>query len=488
MKRQNHKSEVSQAGETPPLGDTSFRFIGDPAAHRNRALPGVYETTFPVCEVRPVMDKLRLTAQFVMTGPLECQAPRTIPYELDVTGTFVTIREQFLQLGMSLGDADSVDKACKTVLSRVVHTYAHRYVDEHGESRFTSVPISPEEAKARLTGLPPSARQMRIAMSLFPSSRVLDEEKWTRADRKKMSRKLMFWASILRCEASPLPGSIGYEVKWEAHLDDYLDAPFIHRWTQRVDNLQAYEELRMDLEVLCVDLESYQDIQKACAKALGQNVITTKQLKEIALVKRSLLEHFTEKPHQLPPLHERMTRAEAEEYVRQHQLDSFAGDLRIMRFVDEGTPTANTEAAPGLTPPSPDPNRPMEPLYRDIFDSYKLVQMPVEPYASESIARVGTYRLRATHCTVRKRDRFYFTHIRLEMACEELDPPFRAVYELNRKLTYTQLCAEFRKLQVMVHSEEGIKPACKSVLSLAYYAKCLPEDAPECMDQNAGLN
>ena len=159
-----------------------------------------------------------------------------------------------------------------------------------------------------------------------------------------------------------------------------------------------------------------------------------------------------------------------------------------MRFVDEGTPTANTEAAPGLTPPSPNPNRPMQPLYGDTLDSYKLVQMPVEPYASESIARVGTYRLRATHCTVRKRDRFYFTHIRLEMACEELDPPFLAVYELKRKLTYTQLCAEFRKLQVMVHSEEGIKPACKSVLSLAYYAKCLPEDAPEWMDQNAGLN
>jgi len=479
---------MRQAGEKQPLGEASYRLVGDPNTHNNRALPGVYRNTFPICKLRPIMDKFRLTIQMAMTGPLECQTPRTITSEFDVTETLANLREVFQQLGISLSDTDSVDEACEAVLSRVEYSYAHRFVDEHGQSRFTSVPISPEEANAILTGVPPSAWQVRIAKSLFPSSGTLEEKKWSSADRKKMARELIVWATILRCEASPLPGGIGYEVKWEAHIDNYLDNPLLHRWTQRVDSVQSYEVLRRDLEVLCVDLTSYRDIQKACAKALGQNIISMMPLKDIALAKSDLLEHFTENSHQLPPLHERMTLAEARKYVRQHQLEIFAGNLREMRFLDVGAPTANTGTGSEPAPPFPNTNRPMQPLFGDTLASYDLVQMPVEPYASEDIARDGTYRLRATQCTVRKRNRFYFTHIRLELVCEELDPPFRAVYELNRKLTYAQLCAEFRKLQVMVHSKEGIKSACKSVLREIASAHCLPEDAPAWMDQNAGLN
>ena len=181
------------------------------------------------------------------------------------------------------------------------------------------------------------------------------------------------------------------------------------------------------------------------------------------------------------------TRAEAEEYVRQHQVGVFRGNLSMMRFRGGDTPSGYTDEDTD-TSPAPKPDRPMNPLFEGILDSYVLVQSPVEPYASDPIARVGTYRLRATHCVVRKRDRFYFTHIRLEMACEELAPPFLAVYELKRQLTYRQLCAEFSKLRVILHSKKSIQDACKSVLGDITWLRCLPEDAPDLMCQNAELN
>jgi len=112
----------------------------------------------------------------------------------------------------------------------------------------------------------------------------------------------------------------------------------------------------------------------------------------------------------------------------------------------------------------------------------------VEPYASSHTAPLGTFWLNATHCSFRQRNRFYYTRIRLVMTNSEVSPPFRAVYELNRKLTYTQLCAELRKLRVLVHSKAGLKDARKSVLGYVGFARCLPDEAPAWMGQNAEQN
>lgn len=472
----------------PPFRQSSFRFVGDPKACDHSARPGLYKFTFPVCEVKPVHGQFRLFARMVMTGPLECQVPRGLAYELDVTGDLAMIQEEFGRLHIPLANADGLEEACKALLLRVIYVDVYRYLERDAQARLGYALMTEEDAKAHLEGLPLPTRTYRISGSLYPPLDETRKAKWTPSVRKMMSREIIVWATILSCKASPLAERAGYEVAWEVHIDNYLDNPLIHRWTQRVDNIQAYEELRRDLEVLCVDLMSYGDIESACSKAVGQNIVGSPTLSDLPEANHALLEHFTKKQHQLPPLHERMTRAEAEEYVRQHRLGSFAENLRAFHFLDEGAPMANPEAALSPIPPSPNPNRPMKPLFGDTLASYDLVQMPVEPYASESIARVGTYWLRATHCTARKRHRFYFTHIRLEMVCQELDPPFRAVYELNRKLTYTQLCTEFRKLQVMVHSKEGIKPACKSVLGDIGWVRCLPEDAPDWLCQNAGSN
>lgn len=495
MKERDKAIDGDQGAHMPPLGTKNFRIVGDPDAHDHRALPGLYEVTFPACEVKPVGHQLRIFARMAMRGPLECQVPRSLAYELDVTGTFATIRQEFRRLGVPLTDADGAEEACKALLLRDEHVNVHRFVDGNANSALRYAIVTAEDAKALLKGLLPTTQKLRIAASLLPPPGELNKDMWTPAVRKKMSREIIAWATILRCDASPLPDKSGYEVAWEAHIDNYLDHPLIHRWTQRVENVQAYEELRRDLEVLCVDLESYGDIENACPKALGQNIIVSPPLSDIAYAKHKLLEHFTKKPHQLPPLQERMTRAEAEEYLHRHHLEPIADNLREMCFVDEIKKTdklADVSAYWGTKHicalPLANAHGPMNPLFGNVFDSYDLVQRPVEPYASDPIAQVGTYWLRATHCSFRQRNRFYYTHIRLEMANEEISPPFRAVYELKRKLTYTQLCAEFRKLQVIIHSKEGLKPACKSVLGDIAYARCLPEDAPAWMGQNATLN
>jgi len=488
MKQPKETHVTNDGGNLSPATASNFHLIDGETLHNHPPLPGLYRVTFPVCEVHPVGERFRLCIRMVMRGPLECTVPSEMNYALDVTAAFPAVQEEFLRLGITLMDPRGVEEACKALLHRVEHVYTCRYVDERCESGLETSLLSPEEAGARLKGFPPAARQVRIHGSLFPSSGIIDQARWTLAERRMMSRELIAWATILRCDASPLPDKVGHEVRWEAHIDNYLDTPLIHRWTQRVDSVQSYEELRRDLEVLCVDLAAYHDIENACARALGRNITTGLPLKDITLAIRDLLEHFTEKPHQLPPLHERMTRAEAEAYVREHQLGAFADDLGVMRFREEGTPAGVPAEAVVTPPPSSNPNRPMKPLFGDTLASYDLVQPPVEPYASDPIARVGTYWLRATHCTVRKRNRFFHTHIRLEMVCEELDPPFLAVYELKRQLTYTQLCREFRKLQVVIHSKDGIQPACKSVLGDIAWLRCLPEDAPDWLCQNAGLN
>lgn len=488
-KKTHHRPKAPDATRRPSEG---FQFLAppdDPDAPHRKAIPGIYRISFPTCEVCRKGKLLGLRVRMTMTGPLESEAPRTLQYELDIADSFPAIQEQFRLLGVESLDEGDLHLACDAVQRRVDHVDQFLYLGEDGQRSLGREFRTPEEVAARLRGETRTHPRLRIAPALLPTNEEMGGgTKPSRVARQKLSRQFIFWATIIRCEAFPMKGRAGYEVAWEVRIDAYDDEPLIHRWKQRVDSIQSYEELRRDLEVLCVKLNSYQEIEQACRAALGKNIIVEYPLRDMARVKASLLEHFTEKPHQLPPLQERMTRAEAEEYVRQHKLEAFAGNLREMRFVDGGAPRANTGADSEPTTPFPNTNRPMQPLFGDTLTSYELVQMPVEPYASEDTARDGTYRLRGTHCTVRKQNRFYFTHIRLELVCEELEPPFRAIYELNRKLTYTQLCAEFRKLRVMVHSKEGIKSACKSVLKEIASAQCLPEDAPDWLCQNAGLN
>lgn len=125
--------------------------------------------------------------------------------------------------------------------------------------------------------------------------------------------------------------------------------------------------------------------------------------------------------------------------------------------------------------------RPMRPLFGSVLDSYELVELPMEPHASNRIAQLGQYWLKVTHCSSRKIERAYLTRIRLEVLNEALDPPFKAVYELDRKLTYQQLCEEFAKLQVILHHPDALQEACQSAIRPVYYANCLPEDAPPWM-------
>jgi hypothetical protein len=127
-------------------------------------------------------------------------------------------------------------------------------------------------------------------------------------------------------------------------------------------------------------------------------------------------------------------------------------------------------------------------LFGGILDSYELVQAPVEPYASNPIAPQGMFWLEATNCTVQKKGQRYHARIRLVLFSNGMDPPFEAVYELDRKLTYNQLQQEFRKLPVYLHHPSGVQHACKAAVRTVGYANCLPDDAPDWMTQNAEQN
>lgn len=307
-----------------------------PDAHNHRALPGIYCTTFSMCKVFTIGKRYRLLVRFAMEGPLESESPRTLLMERDVTVTASLLRREFRSLGVDLVEGGSLDEACATVKRRVEYVNVYLHLREDGQRELQRERLTREEVDARLRGETPSPRRMRIAPALLLSAtQMQDGAKLTRAARRKLARPVIFWATIIRCEAFPLQGSAGYEVAWEVRIDAYDDAPIIHRWKQCVDRVQAYEELRRDFEVLCVDLESYQDIERACRAALGQNVIVEYPLAELAKAKTSLLEHFTDKPHQLPPLQRRMTRKSADAYCRNHGLEAFAEDLKQLKFKGE---------------------------------------------------------------------------------------------------------------------------------------------------------
>jgi hypothetical protein len=130
----------------------------------------------------------------------------------------------------------------------------------------------------------------------------------------------------------------------------------------------------------------------------------------------------------------------------------------------------------------------MQALFGHVLDSYVLIKEPVEPHASNPIAQAGMYWLIVTGCNVRRRNRHFHAQIQLMMINADLHPPFEAVYELKRKLTYGQLCGEFAKLRVILHHPNAWQEACKSVIGTVGYANCLPDDAPAGMDQAAILN
>jgi hypothetical protein len=119
----------------------------------------------------------------------------------------------------------------------------------------------------------------------------------------------------------------------------------------------------------------------------------------------------------------------------------------------------------------------MQPLFGPVLDSYELVKLPAEPHASNRIAQHGTYWLKVTNCTVRRKNRHFYTRIRLVVVNHDLEPSFEAVYELNRKLTYKRLCAELAKLRLVLHHPDAISEACASVIGTVGYANCLPDDS-----------
>lgn len=123
-----------------------------------------------------------------------------------------------------------------------------------------------------------------------------------------------------------------------------------------------------------------------------------------------------------------------------------------------------------------------------ILDTYKLVKLPVEPYASERVAPHGMFWLKVTDCSVRRLGRRYHARIRLVMFNHDLDPPFEAVYEQDRTLSYQQLQREFRNLQVFLNHPSAVQEACAAAVRTFAYANCLPEDAPPWMGQKAESN
>jgi len=461
-------------------------------------LPGIYRVTFPVCDAWSFGDTCRLLIRMVITGPLESEAPRDTMNELDIADTFEAVREEFMALQVPLETREGLDAARAALMKSSFHMHWYHYLDQDYQRALAQEIITAKEAEARLSGSSRWTRRLRIRLD--PKS--LGKKAKGRAPQQETSRRVIVWATIIRCDAVPLEDAVGYAIAWEVSIDDYLGAPLIHRWTQGVDDVQSYEELRRDLEVLGVELESYADIESACRAALGKRVIDERPLNDLGKGKASLLKHFTKKRHQLPPIHERMTRTETERYCRQHGLEPFAGDLKVLRFIGElpdrskskslratteDGPAAATQPSVALAPLD-EAGQPMKPLFGHILDSYKLVQSPVEPHASNPIAPEGMFWLKATHCTVRKNGGLYHAQIRLVLYNNDLDPPFEAVYEQDRKLTYKQLQHEFRNLEVYLTHPSAVQHACNSAIRVVGYASCLPEDAPVWMDQEAGTN
>jgi len=448
-------NDPARGGRATP--GSRFRYIpqpDDPDAHGRSTLPGIFRITFPVCDARSFGDKYRLFVKMVITGPLESEAPRDIVNELDIIDTFESVRAEFAALQIAPDGCEDLGDASAALLQTVHYMHQYYYLDANLQRVLEKERITAKEAEARLHGRSPWSRRLRMRpahKSKGEKHRNLREQ--SRALQQESRRPVTALATIIRCDALPLEDAVGHEVAWEAYIDDYVGAPLIHRWRQRVDSVQAYEELRRDLEVLCVDLNSYTDIEKACRAARGQRISSDLPLIDIGDGKACLLAHFTKKEHQLPPIHERMTRAEAHDYCRQHGLAAFAGDLETMHFIDEVQfksksralqATAEVVPAAAAQPslasvPLDEAGQPMKPLFGHILDSYKLVQSPVEPHASNPIAPEGTFCLKATHCTVRKTGSHYHAQIRLVLYNHDLDPPFEAVYEQDRELTYKQL-------------------------------------------------
>jgi hypothetical protein len=488
----------------PALG-SRFRYVPPPDdrhAQERSTLPGIYRVTFPVCDAWAFGDTCRLFIRMVITGPLESEAPRDIVNELDIADTFEAVREEFMALQIPLESMDDLDDARAKLLQAVHYMHKYYYLDSNLQRVLEKEHITAKEAEARLHGHSSWSRRLRMRpahKSKGEKHRNLREQ--SRALQQESRRPVTVWATIIRCDALPLEDAVGHEVAWEAYIDDYVGAPRIHRWWQRVDSVQAYEELRRDLDVLCVELDSYADIEKACRTARGQRIIADLPLIDIGDGKACLLAHFTKKEHQLPPIHERMTRAEAHDYCRQHGLAAFAGDLETTHFIDEVPDKSKSRALPAMAEDGPaaaqpsvasvsldEAGQPMKALFGHILDSYKLLQSPVEPHASNPIAPEGTFWLKATHCTVRKTGSHYHAQIRLVLYNHDLDPPFEAVYEQDRELTFEQLQQEFRKLQVFLNHPSAVQQACNSAIRTIGYANCLPDDAPAWMNQEAETN
>lgn len=503
-KRPQQRAAKDMQMERPAPG-SRFRYVpppDDPHAPERSTLPGIYRVTFPVCDAWMFGDTCRLFIRMVITGPLESEAPQDIMNELDIAGTFEAVREEFMALQIPLESVEGLDDARAKLLQAVYYMHWYHYLDGDLQRALEQERITATEAEARLSGSSRWTRRLRMCPE--PKSNGAKHNsprEQRRALQREMQRRVIVWATIIRCDAAPLGDGPGYEIAWEASIDDYVGAPLIHRWKQRVDGVQAYEELRRDLDVLCVDLDSYADIESACRAARGQRVIDELPVINIGEGKASLLEHFTKKQHQYPPLHERLTRSEAEKYCRQHKLEAFAANLEALRFIDELSDDSMSTVLPAIaddkpaascapihTPPVDETGRPMKPLFGHILDSYKLVQSPVEPYASNLTASPGMYWLEATHCSVQKKGRHYHACIRLVLYNRDLDPPFEAVYEQDRNLTYNQLQQEFRKLQVYLTNPSAIQHTCKSAIHVIGYANCLPDDAPAWMDQDAATN
>lgn len=500
---QQRAAKYTQKGRPAP--GSRFRYVpppDDPHAQERSTLPGIYRVTFPVCDAWMFGDTCRLFIRMVITGPLESEAPQDIVNELDIADTFEAVREEFMALQVPLESMEGLDDARARLLQAVYYMHWYHYLDADMQRALEQERITAMEAEARLSGSSRWTRRLRMCSE--PKSKggkYKSPREQRRALQRETQRRVIVWATVIRCDAVLLEDSVGYEVAWEAYIDDFVGAPLIQRWRQRIDGVQAYEELRRDLEVLCVDLTSYADIESACRAARGQRVIDELPVIDIGNGKASLLEHFTKKEHQYPPLHERMTREEAEAYCRQHGLEAFAEDLKALRFIDELLDNSKSIVLPVAAedgPAAPQPSitsvpldqtgQPMKPLFGHILDSYELVQSPGEPYASNVMASPGMYWLEATHCSVRKKGRHYHTRIRLMLYNRDLSPPFEAVYEQDRKLTYEQLKQEFRKLQVYLTHPSAIQHACKSAIRVIGYANCLPDDAPAWMDQDAGTN
>ena len=124
----------------------------------------------------------------------------------------------------------------------------------------------------------------------------------------------------------------------------------------------------------------------------------------------------------------------------------------------------------------------MPPLFPNI-DNYTLVGMPVEPYASNRKAPPGVYWLQVLSCSITRRKKRYHTKIRAAVVNHELDPPFKAIYELDERLTYAELCMELANIRVFLCHPRGIDEACRQAVRTVGFCHAMDDDAPpwECV-------